>query len=1336
MQRIEGLSIALDLDTLRLDRGLTGLKDRLRTVNSEMRSNMSAFDRGDKSVAKYETRLRGLNKKLEVQKAVTKAAKAEYQKMVDEHGEGSKEAEKAAREYNNQAAALNNLDRYVSNTREELEKLKRQQEFANSRWGKMSSNLDNFSKRMDKTGTKMMSAGRTMTTHVTLPVLGLGTAAFKMASDFESAFAGVKKTVDMSEKGYKKLEIGIRDMAKELPVAATDIAAVAESAGQLGIENKSILKFTRTVIDLGEATNMTREQAATEFARFANIVNMSQKDFDRLGSSVVALGNNMATTESEIMSMAMRLAAQGAQVGMTEAQIMALSATMSSLGIEAEAGGTAMTTVLKKIDKAVGEGGGSLQGFAKAAGVSSSDFAKAWKKDPIVALDMFIKGLGKSSKEGKNLTTILSDLGIKGIREADTILRMAGASDLLSDAVDNSTTAWEENSALTKEAEQRYKTTESQLKILMNRIKDIGITLGAALIPAVIDAIDAAEPFIKKIESGAKAFSEMEKSQQQTILKLIALTAAIGPLTFVLGGSFRAIGMFAGGLSKTIKFLGRMQLNSKAAGKSLLGFGGVASKSGTQAVKTSVGFGKVAGTLGGVGKVAGIARLGLSALGGPLGILATIAIPKLIEGGVNLVNHLKEDSIPAVTGFGDKVSESTTKAILGYEKLNDEATTQLNQLFWSGQEITEEGSQKLIQTFSSMTNQIAESTKTKFDKSYQSMSDFFASSKALSDKEEQAILTKMQEGHQKQQQEIQKNEDRIKKILNKASQEKRSLTKAEKKEINQIQDSMRKTAVQTMSKSQIEQEAIMTELKNNAGNITARQAAETVKNSKKAKDGAVKEANKKYKEVVNQAVYERDVTGNISKEEADKIIKDARKTRDESIKKAEEKHKGVVKQAKKQAKGHVKEVDWTKGEVLSNWDKMVRGVAKAVNAVTSGINWVLRKIGLEKLQIPKWKPKGYAKGTPRSGHPGGPAIIGEKGRELAHIPGQGITMLGEKGPQFLDLPKGTSVLPNKHTENLLKSYGFPGYEKGIGDFFDLAISSPKKLISKVWDKFLGKLPSFGGSFKTLFNGTVSYMKKGAGKYIKKKIDDFFSFGDDVKGKVTGNLSKWINAAIKIAGVPQSWFKPLTTIAIKESGGNPKAVNNWDINAKRGTPSMGLMQTIMPTFQAYKKRGLNNILNPIHNTVAAINYIKSRYGNVWNVPGIKAMRKGGKYVGYKTGGLIKNRGLYELVEDGWPEYVIPTNPARRTEAMKLLALAGKDIQRKQGNKRPSQLPNVANSDLEAKVNELVNMIGQILQKNNNEITQNITIVSPEPTSPAENARKFKQASQQLAMEWRR
>ncbi|SHI02114.1 phage tail tape measure protein, partial [Virgibacillus chiguensis] len=1304
MERIEGMSIALDLETLRLERGLTGLKDQLKTVNSEMKANMSAFDRGDQTVEKYETRLRGLNKKLETQKAVTKAAKAEYEKMVSEYGEGSKEAEKAAREYNHQAAALNNLDRYVSNAREELEKLRKQQDLSNSRWGKFTSNLDQASDRMKSTGEKFTNLGSSLSTSVTTPILALGAGSLLTAKNFESSSVRMQNSLGLTAKEAKSLTKISRDIYKKgfgNSFEEVDNALLQTKQNIQGLNQAELGKITKKALVLSETFNsdvneVTRAgnnlikgfgiEADKAFDLMAsgaqNGLNFSNEMFDNL-SEYAPLFGKMGYSAEEYFQMLI----QGSKAGVYNLDF--INDAMKEFQVRLKDGSKSTSDAMGEMSK------------------STQDVWKAFLNGDKTVKD--VSNTVLKELEGMDDQVKANEIGVAlfGTKwedlEADAMYALGGIDGNLKGV----------NGTMDKMSKNMEKTFNQRVKKVWRDLQSALLPIGEVLLDIAEDALPKVS---KAIQDATKWFSNLSPEIQKAIVATGGLASAMGPLMLVFGGAFRTIGMFTGGLSKTIKFFGRMGKGSKDAGKSLQTFDGVSKKSGTEALKTSGKFGKVVGSLGRVGKIAGIARLGLSALGGPMGILASIAIPALIKGGIGLVNHLKEDSIPAVEGFGDKVSDSTTKAVLGYEKLNNEATTQLNQLFWSGQEITEEGSQKLIQTFSSMTNQISTNMKTKFDESYQSMSNFFANSKALSDQEEQAILLKMQESHLKRQEEVQKNQDRIKEILNTASQEKRSLTKSEKTEINQIQDSMRKTAVQTMSKSQIEQEAIMTELKNNSRNITARQAADTVKNSKKAKDGSVKEANKKFNEVRNWAVYERDVTGNLSKEEADKIIKDARNTKNETIKKAKEKHRGVVDQARKQAKGHAKEVNWTRGTVLTNWDKLVIGVAEAMGNITDGVNWVLGKIGLKHLKIPKWFPKtmtkalmGYEKGTSRHGHPGGHAIVGEKGRELAYIPGQGITMLGETGPQFLDLPKGTSVLPNKHTENLLKSYGFPGYESGIGNFFDMALSSPKKLVNKVWSKFLGKLPSFGGTFKDLFKGTVSYAKKGAGSYIKNKIKDFFSFGEDVKGKVNGSLSKWINAAIKIAGVPQSWFKPLTTIAVKESGGNPRAVNRWDINAKRGIPSMGLMQTIMPTFQAHKKRGLDNILNPIHNAVAAINYIKSRYGNVFNVPGIKAMRRGGKYVGYKTGGLVKNKGLYELAEDGWPEYVIPTNPSRRTEAMKLLALAGKDIQRnKQGNKRPSQLSDATISndnkdytkDLLDATLEQNNILMQILAKDNN------------------------------------
>src|SRR5690606_27741916 len=215
--------------------------------------------------------------------------------------------------------------------------------------------LTEFNKKNKETFDSFKKVGTGITT-TGLVIAGSMGYASKQAIDFESSFAGVRKTVDASEEEFAALESGIRNMAKELPASVHEINAVAEAAGQLGIEKESILGFTRTMIDLGEATNMTSDIAAESLARFANITQMSQKDFDKLGSTIVKLGNNFATTESDIVAMAMRLAGAGSQVGMSEADILALSTALSSVGIEAEMGGSALSRVMVNMQVATSTG--------------------------------------------------------------------------------------------------------------------------------------------------------------------------------------------------------------------------------------------------------------------------------------------------------------------------------------------------------------------------------------------------------------------------------------------------------------------------------------------------------------------------------------------------------------------------------------------------------------------------------------------------------------------------------------------------------------------------------------------------------------------------------------------------------------------------------------------------------------------------------------------------------------------------------------------------------------------------------------------------------------------
>src|SRR5690606_28643201 len=167
-------------------------------------------------------------------------------------------------------------------------------------------------------------------------------------------------------------------------------------------------------------------------------------------STIVALGNNLATTESEIVEMGLRIAGAGAQIGLTEAQILAFAGALSSVGIAAEAGGSAISRVMINMANAVQEGGERLALFAKVAGMSVTDFKKAFEQDAGMAIVAFIEGLGRMSQAGENVFAVLEELGLSEIIVRDALLRAAGAGDLFRNSLDLATEAWEENVALTK----------------------------------------------------------------------------------------------------------------------------------------------------------------------------------------------------------------------------------------------------------------------------------------------------------------------------------------------------------------------------------------------------------------------------------------------------------------------------------------------------------------------------------------------------------------------------------------------------------------------------------------------------------------------------------------------------------------------------------------------------------------------------------------------------------------------------------------------------------------------------------------------------------------------
>lgn len=351
-----------------------------------------------------------------------------------------------------------------------------------------------------------LSAATKMIAGAAASLAALGTAAIKTGIDWESAFAGVKKTVDATDEELNALSDGLRDLSHEIPTTASGLAEIAEAAGQLGIKTENILGFTETMANLGVATNLSATEAASSLAKFANITGMSQTNFDRLGATIVALGNNLATTEADIVSMSMRIAGAGNQVGMSEAQIMSFAGALSSVGIEAEAGGTTLSTLISKMSLATAKGSKELNQFASVAGMSASEFKEAFEKDATGAISAFIQGLSEINENGGSAIGTLDEMGLSDIRMRDALLRAAGASDVFTEAIELGTSAWEDNTALAKEAAQRYDTVESKIQLLKNGARDLGIELYSSV----------QEPIKKIVTQGTKYLNKLTEAFKKT----------------------------------------------------------------------------------------------------------------------------------------------------------------------------------------------------------------------------------------------------------------------------------------------------------------------------------------------------------------------------------------------------------------------------------------------------------------------------------------------------------------------------------------------------------------------------------------------------------------------------------------------------------------------------------------------------------------------------------------------------------------------------------------------------------------------------------------------------
>ncbi|MGM0163822.1 phage tail tape measure protein [Enterococcus sp. DIV1059_2] len=766
--------IKLGLDDADFGKGVANSKKQVQYLAKEMQANMKIADMAGNKLGKLGTRYDSLTQIIKAQENQVTALKKAYDgSFVD--GKATDSTKRLANQLQDANGKLANYKLQLQNTAGQMARLQVETQGVT---GWLKQHGDAYIKqgeKIQKFGGMVSKAGTALTVGVTAPIVAGATAVTKAAIDWESAFAGVKKTSDevVDSNGnvvysYDDLEASLRGLAKELPSTHSEIAAVAEAAGQLGIQAQDITAFTKTMIDMGESTNLSAEEAATAIAKIANITGMTSSEYQRFGSSVVALGNNFATTEADIVQMSNRLASAGTLAGLSNQEILGLATAMSSVGIEAEAGGTAMTQTLTAIEKAAVEGGDSLDQFAKVAGMSSSEFAKQWNEKPIEAIQSFIKGLGELDGKGESATLMLDEMGLSGVRQSNMLKSLALASDTLSGAVDMSTQAWEENTALTNEAGTRYETTESKLKMLRNEAVDAAIEFGGPLVDALRDGLEASKPLIKSFGDMAKAFSSLDKEQQQNIIKWGLMAAAAGPALKLLGGGISVIG-------KTRKAVGLLsngivELAAASAEKKALPF----------LAKNILGIGTAATTASGVGAAgasgAGVVGLGtaIAGLAGPIAIGVTAL--GAVAGAVYLGKKAFDEHQLAGAKWGTAVTEEQDKVISKSYELREKAVGYINE-YADG---VKGSADKAIEA----NNAIVDSIQATIDKEYErnkKNAEKVENESIQSSLEQQAENDK-QYGEQLAEQ-AKKRVDRINKILSEASKNNRELSDQERQYI-------------------------------------------------------------------------------------------------------------------------------------------------------------------------------------------------------------------------------------------------------------------------------------------------------------------------------------------------------------------------------------------------------------------------------------------------------------------------------------------------------------------------------------------------------------------------
>ena len=386
------------------------------------------------------------------------------------------------------------------------------------------------------TWSNVKSLGMTLSATLTPAMTQLGQAALDSAADIDSAYRDMRKTVNGTETDFESLKQAAIDFSTTHVTSADQILEIQAIGGELGIATSDLKEFSEVVSNIDVATDLNAEDAASVLGHLSNITTDTSSNMQGFADSLVRLGNNGASTETDIANIAERIGSMASIVGMSTPDILAWSSTIASTGQGAEAAGTAISNTISDIETAVSAGGDSLQGFADIAQMSAEDFAATWESDPTAALEAFIRGLNGIEEAGGSADAALEGVDIKASRQKQAIMGLMQVIDktgdgvsslndnlqMSNDAWDGVSDQWGNAGDAANEANKKAEGLSGTLSQLDNIAQNAGSALGDAMLPALQQFRDLAQ-------GAYDGFMKLSDGEKQMVVYAGGIAAALGP---------------------------------------------------------------------------------------------------------------------------------------------------------------------------------------------------------------------------------------------------------------------------------------------------------------------------------------------------------------------------------------------------------------------------------------------------------------------------------------------------------------------------------------------------------------------------------------------------------------------------------------------------------------------------------------------------------------------------------------------------------------------------------------------------------------------------------------